>query len=275
MSEDPQPKQFDIIAKTESLLEAPIFSKLVAFAFYAEFVLRHFYGISFGNFDTFAALRDFASGIKPLSLALIVAGAAVFPRVGLVAFRLLQELLFSPTYYFRESQGDRYYKLANEGSVMYVLRGKELARKKKDEYLLAECKRIEEEERKIIVTKINAAAIFAITALNLILNYWQPGAGLILHNLAVQVVCLLATGIFAGVYPPDHYNWVSVPEGYTEEEIHSSRFERAKKLSLVTDNDREERALPAGDQSNYTAREHLGQSEFSHERISKTRAGRE
>jgi hypothetical protein len=275
MSEEPQPKQFEIIAKTESLLEAPIFSKLVAVAFYAEFVLRHFYGISFGSFDTFGALRDFASGIKPLSLALIVAGAAVFPRVGLVTWRLLQELLFSPTYYFRESQDDRYYKLANEGSVMSVLRGKELARKKRDEHLLAECKRIEEEERKIIVTKINAASIFAITALNLILNYWQPGAGLILHNIAMQVAWLLATGIFAGIYSPAYYDWVSVPEGYTEEEIQASQFERVKKLSVVTGNNGKEGLLPAGDHSGYTAREHIDRPEFAHERISKTRAGRD
>ncbi len=275
MAEELQPKQFDLIAKTESLLEAPIFSKLVAFAFYAEFILRHFYGMSFGDFGTFAALRDFAFGIRPLTLALVAAGAVIVPRVGLVTWGLLQELLFIPTHYFRKSEGEEYYRHANAGSVMSVRRGKELARKKKDEHLLADCERIEEEERKIVVTKMNVAAIFAITVLNLFLHYQQLGAGLILHNLAAQVAFLLVTGVYAGVYPPDHYDWVSVPEGYTEEEIHSSRFQRSKKLSVITGRSGDERVLPAGDQSNDAVCADSPQSEFSHERVSKIRAGRE
>jgi hypothetical protein len=234
MPEETSPKQFEIIAKTESLLfETPILSRLAEFALYAEFILRHFYGVSFGDFNTFGALRDFVIGIKPLSLALIVAGAAVVPHVGLMTWRLLQELLYYPTNHFRESQSDRYYKLASEGVIMSVRRGKELGRKKKDEYLLEDCKRLEEEERKTTVTKLNVASIFAITALNLILSFWKPGAGLIMHSMAAQVACLIATGIYAGVYPPDHNDWVWVPEGYTEEEIHPSRLRQIEKPSAV------------------------------------------
>lgn len=237
MPEELQPKQFDVIEKTESLLEAPILSKLAAFAFYAEFVLRQFYGVSFGDFNNFAAVRDFVTGIKPLSLVLIAAGAAIVPRVGLVTWKLLQDLMFRPTYYFRESQDSRYYKLADQGAVMPVRRGKELARKKKDEYLLEDCKRLEEEERKITVTKINVAAVFAVTALNLVLSLRNPGAGLILHSLVAQVVWLLATGVYAGIYVPDHYDWVGVPEGYTKEEIDSPRSARVKKSSAVVGRD--------------------------------------
>lgn len=202
MSDEPQPKQFDTIAKVESLLEAPIFSKLAAFAFYAEFVLRHFYGTSFASFATFAALRDFAVSITPLSLAFIAAGAVLVPRVGLVTWKILQELLFSPTHHFRKSESEKYDKLDAQGAVMPIYRGKQLGRKRKDEYLLAECRRVEGEEQKIISTKINVAAIFAITALNLFLNLRGPDAGLIIHSLLAQLAFLLVTGIYAGVYPP-------------------------------------------------------------------------
>jgi hypothetical protein len=266
MPDEPQPKQFDIIAKVESLLEAPILSKLAAFAFYVEFVLRYFYGISLGDFATFAALRDFVIVIKPLSLALIAAGAALVPRMGLVTWRVLQALLFTPTHYFRKSESDKNYKLAADGFIMSIRRGKELARQKKDEYLLEECKRLEEEERKITVTKINVAAIFAITALNLILNSSQPGVGLILHGLAAQVAWLLVTGVYAGTYPPEHYDWVSVPEGYTEEEIHSSRFTRGKKLPVVAGKAGDERFIQAGEQPDNGVQTGLRPTEFPRKR---------
>jgi hypothetical protein len=227
MPEEERPKQFDIIAKTESLLEAPIFSRLLAFAFYAEFVLRHFYGISFGDFSTFAALRDFAIGIKPLSLVFIIAGAALVPRVGFIAWKSLQALLFSPTYYFGREKRKEYAGLIDAGYIMRLERGKQLARKKKDDYLLKECEELQKEKRSIEDTKINIAAIFTITALNLIIRYYQQAdAGLIMHNLVAQLAWLFATGIYAGFPLPDYSTWVSVPDGYTEDEIHSSRFKR-------------------------------------------------
>lgn len=219
MAEEAQQKQFDLLAKTEALLEAPVFSKLLAFAFYGEFVLRHFYGLSLGDFSTFAALRDFATGIKPLSLVFIMAGAAVVPRAGLITWRLLQELLFNPTYYFRKGQRTSYDRLDAAGKVMSLSTGKELARKKKDDYLLKECAAREEGERKLTVTQINFAAIFTIIALNLLFSHYGQ-VGLIMHNWIAQSASLLATGIYAGFYAPEHYDWVLVPDGYTKEEIH-------------------------------------------------------
>src|SRR5215212_8622440 len=130
MPEESEPKQFDVIAKTEALLEAPVFSKLAAFGFYAEFVLRHFYGISFVSFATFAELRDFVTGLRPLSLVLIAAGAAVVPRLGRVTCAALQWLLFNPTYYFRKNRSQKLDELSYAGHIMSVNRGEELACRK-------------------------------------------------------------------------------------------------------------------------------------------------
>lgn len=251
-----QPKEFDTIAKVESLLDAPILIKLAAFAFYAEFVLRYIYGVSFVGFGTFSSLRDFVFSIRPLSLALIVVGASLVPRVGLVAWRMLQQFLFSPTYYFRKSEREKNDKLFVEGAIMYVRRGKELARKRRDEYLLAECEKIEEEERKIVVTKINVAAIFVITGLNLILYLRQPDTGLIMHSLLAQIAFLLAIGTYAGVYPPERYDWVRVPDGYTQDEINSPRYRRVKKLSPIAG---------MGEQSDYVGRAEFGQTQVERE----------
>lgn len=246
MSEELQPKQIDTIAKIESLLEAPMFTKLLAFAFYAEFVLRHFYGISFGDFSTFAALRDFAVSIKPISLVFIMAGAIVFPRVGLAVWRVLQQLLFNPIYYFRREQRETYERLAAQGEVIRVNRAKRLARKKKDDYLLKECEELEEGARKNNVTKINVAAIFTITALNLICNYYgHADAGLIMHSMAAQLTWLLVTGIYAGIDLPEHYDWVLVPDDYTEDEIRSTRFQRSSTPPVVTGKEGNERFLSA------------------------------
>jgi hypothetical protein len=245
MAEEVQQKQFDLIAKADALLDVPVLSKLMALGFYCEFVLRHFYGTSFGNFNTFAALRDFATGLKPLSLALVIAGAALVPRAGFIVWRLLLEVLYSPAYYFRKEDCENYARYANAGEVMHRIMGKELARRKKDDYLLKDCEALEEEERKICVTKINVAAVFSITALNLLLRHQgQEEAGLIMHGLALQITWLLATAIYAGIPTSEHYSWVSVPEGYTEEEIHPTERRRVTKSSVLSGSKESERPLP-------------------------------
>jgi hypothetical protein len=75
-----------------------------------------------------------------------------------------------------------------------------------------------------------------VLALNLVFQQSQPAAGLIMHSLGLQLALLLATGFYAGVDPPEDYQWVWVPEGYTEEEVRSSRFQRVtKRPSVLTD----------------------------------------